>query len=151
MLFRRDVRRNDKRVADSGGHVGHVLARAFEHHLIVNLLARLFVHARLDQRALEQRAGIGQLQILAVVVDVADVGQREDRLAAVAFAPGHRGDGAGRRDGRLRRVADAVLLDARDDRVPVQRGSAPIVRRIGGASGVGGCHLQILRDRRCCP
>ena len=44
---------------------------------------------------------------------MADVGQGEDRLAAVAFAAGHGGDGAGGGDGGLGGVADAVLAGCR--------------------------------------
>ena len=73
----------------------------------------------------KQRAGVGELQVLALVVDVADVGQGKHRLAAVAFAAGHRGDGAGGRDGGLGGVADAVLPDAAHDLVPVDRRAAP--------------------------
>ncbi len=58
------------------------------------------------------RAGVGEGQVFAVVVDVADVGQGEDRFAAVAFAAGDGGDGAGGGDGGLGGVADAVFADA---------------------------------------
>ena len=102
-----------------------------------------------SQGLLEERAGVGQLQVLAVVVDVADVGQGEDRFAAVAFAAGDGGDGAGGGDGGLGGVADAVLVDAADDVVPIQRRAAPVVRGRARAD-VGGCQVQVRRDRRCC-
>jgi hypothetical protein len=76
-------------------------------------LARFVAPA--GERLFEQRAGVGQLQVFAVVVDVADVGQGEDRLAAVAFAAGHGGDRAGGGDGGLGGVADAVLRGCRGD------------------------------------
>ncbi len=106
------------------------------HHLLDDLLAGLVVQPGCDQGALEQRAGIGQLQVLAVVVDVADVGQGEDRLAAVAFAAGHGGNGAGRGDGGLGGVADAMLADALDDGVPIDRGAAQVTR-VGASDGCG--------------
>ena len=83
------------------------------------------------------RAGIGQLQVFAVIVDVADIGQRKDRFAAVAFAAGHRGDRAGGGDGGLGGVADAVALDAGDDAGPIQCRAVPVV----GVrhQGWGGC------------
>ena len=65
------------------------------------------------QSLLEQRAGVGELQILAVVIDMADVSQGEDRFAAVAFTAGDGGDGAGGGDGGLGGVADAVLAECR--------------------------------------
>ena len=75
----------------------------------------------LPQRVLEGGRGVGQLEVFAVVVDVADVGQGEDRLAAVALAAGDGGDGAGGGDGGLGGVADAVVADAGDNRVPIDR------------------------------
>ena len=82
------------------------------------------------ERLFELRAGVGQLQVFAVVVDVADVGQGEDRLAAVAFAAGHGGDGAGGGDGGLGGVADAVVRGC-PARSPSQSicGAAPVVVR----------------------
>ena len=65
-----------------------------------------------NQSLLEQRAGIGELQVLAVVVDMADISQRKDRLAAIAFATGHGGNGAGGGDGGLGGIADAISADA---------------------------------------
>ena len=87
-------------------------------------LARVLRPARADQGFFKQRAGVGELQVLAVVVDMADVGQGEDRLAAVAFAAGHGGNGAGGGDGGLGGVADAVQADTGGHPVPVQRRAA---------------------------
>ena len=64
------------------------------------------------------------------------VGQRKDRLTAVALTASHRGDCPGRRNGGLRGVADAVRLDALHDRVPADGGAAVVVSvghlRLGG-------------------
>ncbi len=89
--------------------------------------AGFFIQPGADQGFLEERAGVGELQVLAVVVHVPDVGQGEDRLAAVALAAGHGGDGAGGGDGGLRGVADAVQADIGGHPVPVHLGARPVV------------------------
>ena len=99
-----------------------MLAGAFAHHPLDNFLPLLFAEPELLQRLIEARAGIGELQILAVIVDVADIGQREDGFTAIAFTTSDGGDGASRSDGGLRGIADAVLLDALDDRIPLDLG-----------------------------
>ncbi len=67
----------------------------------------MLVQTGFDQRLLEQRAGIGQLQILAVVIDMPDISQGKDRLTAIAFAAGDGGNRPGGGDGGLGSVADA--------------------------------------------
>src|SRR5690606_33310971 len=74
---------------------------------------------------------------------MAHVSQREDRLAAVPFAARDGGDGACRRDGRLRCVAYAVLLDAFDDTAPIELWPAPRLARIDQRPGR--TPFQILR------
>ena len=112
MFLGGDIRRDHERIAHSLRNFLDVLAGAFAHHLLDDLLPLLFAETQLLQRLIEARAGIGEFQILAVVVDVADIGQREDRFTAIAFTACDGGDGAGRGDGGLRGIADAVLLDA---------------------------------------
>ena len=130
-----DVAGDDEDVADVGGHLGHILAGAAVPSLRSTIAWRFSgsIPAS-DQGLFEERAGVGQLQVLAVVVDVADVGQGEDRLAAVAFAAGHGGDGAGGGDGGLGGVADAVLADAGRPRCPIDGRAAKIVR-VGAPGG----------------
>jgi len=74
---------------------------------------------------------------------VADVGQGKDRLATVTFTVGHGRDGAGRGDGILGAVADAVRLDPGGDGLPVQRRAAPVVAV--GRDRAGRRPLEILR------
>ena len=92
----------------------------------------MFAETGFDERLLEHGAGVGELEILAVVVDVADVGQGEDGFTAVAFTAGDGGDGAGGGDGGLGGVADAVALDAFDDRLPIQVGAVPVLLVLKG-------------------
>ena len=75
---------------------------------------------------LEARAGIGQLQILAIVIDMAHICQGKYRLAAVAFASCHRGNRPGRSHGGLGSIADAIFLDSFQNPVPIQLWPAPI-------------------------
>ena len=104
-----------------------VLAGAFAHHLLHDLLAFLFAQAELLQRFIEARAGVGQFQVLAVIVDVPDIRQREDGFTAVAFTTGDSGDGPGRRNRGLGCIANAVLFDALHHRIPLDLGSAPVI------------------------
>ncbi len=92
-----------------------------------DLIPRGLIQPGRQQGALEQGAGVLQLQVLTVVVDVADVGQGEDRLAAVALDAGHGGDGSRGGDGRLGGVADAVALQVGRQPLPVQRRAAVVV------------------------
>ena len=57
-----------------------------------------------------------------MIVDMTNIGQRKDRLAAIAFATGDGGNRAGRRDGGLGGIADAMLLDAICNRIPIRLG-----------------------------
>ncbi len=103
------------------------LAGAFLHHAVEDVLAVHLADAGVDERLLKGGAGVGELEVLAVVVDVADVGEGEDRLAAVAFTAGDGGDGAGGRHGGLGGVADAVAADALGDQAPVDGRASPVL------------------------
>ena len=75
----------------------------------------------------EGGAGIGQGEILAVIIDVAHIGQGKDRFAAVTFAAGDGGDRPGGGDGGLGGVADAVFQDAVRDAGPIDDRAVPVV------------------------
>ncbi len=62
-----------------------------------------------------------------MVVDVANVGQGEDRLAAVPLDAGYGGNGSRGGDGRLGGVADAVTLHVGRQPPPVQRRAAVLL------------------------
>ena len=151
MLFGADVLRHHEDVADFGAAPG-CTSWQLPVRLTCSLIALTcgLVQAGALERGLEQRAGIGQLEVAAAVLDGAGVGQGEDGLAAVAFAAGDGADGAGGRDGGLGGVADAVLLDAVDDACPIEGRAAPVVA-CKGAKGTGRLPAQVLPDRRCCP
>ncbi len=89
-------------------------------------LAGGFIQTGLDQGCLEQRAGIGQLQILPIIIDMADISQGKDRLAAIAFAAGHGGNRPGGRNRGLGGIADAVLPDALHSLLPIHFRTTPI-------------------------
>jgi hypothetical protein len=127
-------------VAHVFGQGFDALAAALAHDLIEDRFARFGIDLQVIEGAVKGRAGVGEGQVFAVVVDVADVSQGEDRLAAVAFAAGHGGDGAGGGDGGLRGVADAVLADLARPGVPIQRGRPQSL--LYSTSEVGGCHLK---------
>ena len=65
------------------------------------------------ERLLKERAGVVQFHILVAILEVANVAQRKDRLAAIAFAAADGGNRAGRRNGRLGGVADAMFAGCR--------------------------------------
>ena len=108
----RDVAAHDKGVAHRLGQVGDILARAVGGHVLANLLLARIAQVRRVKRLLEERAGVDKLHVAVAILEVADVAQRKDRLAAVALHAADRGDGARGRNRRLRRVADAVVVDA---------------------------------------
>ena len=72
-----------------------------------------------------------------------DIGQREDRLTAIAFTTRHSGDGPGRRDSGLGGVTDAVFLKPFQNVIPIHQRTTPIalVRYKGLRRGP----MQILR------
>ncbi len=116
------------------------LAGALTHDLLDHFLTFLLAQPGPFQRFFETRAGVGQLQVFSVVVDMPDVSQREDRFAAIALATGDRRDGAGRRDGGLGSVADAVLPDAALYRLPLDLRPAPGM--LIGSQCLGGCQVM---------
>ncbi len=120
MLLGADVLRHYKSPADALWHGLNALATAHLADLADDALARDRVQPGLYQRLFKSGAGVGQLQVLSVVVDVPHVGQRKDRLAAISLAPGHGSNGPRGSHRRLRRVADAVFLDALYHLLPVQ-------------------------------
>jgi len=69
-----EVRRDGEGVADVLGHFGNVLARALGQHLLDDARAGGVIDAGLDQGALDQRAGVGEVQVCAAVVGVAKGG-----------------------------------------------------------------------------
>ncbi len=103
-----------------------MLAGALFHNLLDHLLADVIIQTGAHQGLLEQRAGIGKLQIPAVVVDVTDISQGKDRFAAIALAARHGGNCTGRGDCCLGGVADAMLFNPADDLFPIDRRAAPI-------------------------
>jgi hypothetical protein len=122
------VAADDKHAPDMLRDLGHVLAGARLVDLLHDAADRVVVQASLAQRALKERAGVLERDLPSLVVDVARIGQREHRLAAVTLAARDRGDGPGWCDSQASAVADAVLLDSRDDLGPVQGRATPIVR-----------------------
>ena len=132
VLLGGDIRADHEDFLDAGGDVIDILAGAVLHGAVDDILAVHFGEAGFDERLLEHGAGVGELEILAVVVDVADVSQGEDGFTAVAFTAGDGGDGAGGGNGGLGGVADAVALDALDDRLPIQVGAVPVLLVLKG-------------------
>ncbi len=126
VLVGADVGGDDEGGAHGLGQLGDVLAGAVAHDLFEDTGACLGLEVEGFERFFKLRAGVGEGEVFAVVVDVAEVGQGEDRLAAVAFAAGHGGDGAGGGDGGLGGVADAVGVDVLDEPVPIDGGAAPV-------------------------
>ena len=149
MLLSADILRDDEDTAQLFGQVFETLAGAQLHDVVDDRLAGRPVQTGLDQRLLEQRAGVDQLQVAAVVVDVPDIGQSEDRLAAIALAAGDRGDGAGGGDGGLGGVADAGFADAVHDHLPIQPGAAPVV--LVGLRAAGAAARKAFPGRTGCP
>ncbi len=127
VLLGGDISADDEDLFHLRRDILHVLAGAIAHGLVDDLLAVKFAEAGFDESLLEHRAGVVELEILAVVVDVADVGEGKDRLAAVAFTAGDGGNGAGGGNGGLGSVADAVTLDAFHDGLPVEVGTVPVL------------------------
>ena len=126
VLLGGDVAGDDKDLAQGAGQVLDILAMALSDDLVDDGLLGGVIQAGFLEGLGKERAGVGELEVLAVVVDVADVGQGEDRLAAVALAAGDGGDGAGGGDSGLGSVADAVLLDALEDLLPIEGRAAKI-------------------------
>ena len=116
---------DDEDVANGLRELRDVLAGPVAHDLLDDLLTLLFAETQFPQARRRTGAGIGQLQVLAIIVDVARVGERKDGFASIAFAASDRGDGAGRRDGGLGRIPNAVASNAGDHRIPVKLRSAP--------------------------
>ena len=80
------------------------------------------------ERLLKQRAGVVQLDVAVPILEMADIAERKDRLAAIAFAAHDGGDGARGRHGGLGSIAQAILLDAAHDRRPVELRPLPVTR-----------------------
>ena len=113
-------------IPDRFGQRENILAGAMLHDLFDDLLAGFPNQASFFESQAETRAGIGQLQIPALVVNVPDIGQGEDRLTAVAFTTSHRGNGAGRSNGGLGGVTNAEFLDAFQDIIPIHQRATPV-------------------------
>ncbi len=127
MLLGGDIARNHKGIAHRLRKFRNVLAGAIAHHLLHNFLPLLFAEAELLESLIKARAGIGQFQILAVIVDVTDIRQREDGLAAIAFTTSHSGDCASGRDGSLSRIADTMTFNSAGNRLPLNHGPVPVM------------------------
>lgn len=127
VLLGSDIRADHEDFFDVGGYVIHILAGTLLHGAVNDVLPVEFGEPGFNERLLEHGAGVGQLEVLPVVIDVADVGEGEDRLAAVTLTAGDGGDGAGGGDGGLGGVADAVTLYALGDILPIQVGAVPVL------------------------
>src|SRR4030095_2698700 len=123
------------------------LACALTHHLLDDLLPLLFAEPQLLERLIEARAGIRELEVLAVVVDVADIRQRKDGFTAIAFTASDGGNRAGRCDGGLRGIADAMFLDSIDHRIPTHRGPAPVMLELYLSLRRSPLHRLLIVDR----
>ena len=126
MLLRGDVAADDEGVADLRRQLFDLLTGAGLGHLLPDLIGLRGAEVQPFERLLKERARVEQLDILVAVLEMAHVPQCEDRLAAVALAAAHRRNRAGRRDRRLRGIADPAAADAVADPVPVELGAAPI-------------------------
>ncbi len=95
------------------GQVFDILAGAVGGDVLLDAIPGRLVQAGGIQRLLEERAGVVEFDIAVAILEMANVAERKDRLAAISFAAHHRGNRAGRRDGRSARhwrvVADAML------------------------------------------
>ncbi len=128
MFLGRDVAADDKGMAQALGQICQVLARAIGGHVLLDVRLLVLTQGSGVERLLEERAGVIQLDVAIAVLKVANVPERKHRLAAIAFAAHHGGNGAGRRHGGLGSVAQAVLLDAADNRRPVELRALPVAR-----------------------
>ena len=106
-----DILRDHEHLANSLRDCLQILARTVLQDLFDDCLAGFLVQTTFGQGLLEERAGIRQLQIVAVIVDVADICQGEDRFAAITFTACDGGNRPGRRDRGLGSVADSILSD----------------------------------------
>ncbi len=132
VLLGGDIRADHEDFLDVLGHLFHILAGTLLHGAVDDILAVEFAEAGFNERLLEHGAGVGELEVLPVVIDVADVSEGEDGFTAVAFTAGDGGDGAGGGDSGLGGVADAVALDAFGDVLPIEVGAVPVLLVLKG-------------------
>jgi len=126
VFIRGDVGRDDEDLANMLRKLFDMLATAMFNDLIDDQFLRFFGQACRVESFLEEGADIVEEQVVALIVDMADISEGEDGLAAVAFAACHRSDCTGRGDGGLGGIADAVGFDAINDPLPVQFRSLPV-------------------------
>src|SRR5512133_626631 len=127
MLLGADITGYYKRIAHRLWKFGNLLACTIAHHLVHDLLPPFFAQSQLLQCLIEAWAGIGELEVLAVIVDVTVISECKDGFTSIAFTTGDGGNRACRCDGGLRGIADAMLLDAIHDQIPIHIWSVPIM------------------------
>ena len=126
VLFGANVTADNEGVPQVFGQFGQILAGAVSSNELLDLLLARLAQIGLVERLLEERTGVGQFDVVVAILEVADVTQREDRLAAITLAAADSSNGAGGRHRGLSGIANAVHLDAVDDFAPVEGGASPV-------------------------
>src|SRR3990172_3267361 len=140
VLFGGDVLRNDKDSADPFRNLFNPLHGPLPPNFFVNIVPLAVFQPRFLQRPVKHRTGVRELPLSLVLTRRLEkppyVGEGENRLAAVSFRPGDRGNRSGRRDRGLGPVPNSMLFDPRRHRLPVNLRPAKIsfvrVERGGG-------------------
>src|SRR5258708_28618715 len=149
MLLGSDICCDHKYSAYSLRDLLDVLAGATVHHLLVNHMPYRFAKPQFLQGLIEARAGVGEPEVLAVIVHMAIICQRKDGFTAIAFTACHGGNRACRRDCGLRGVTDAMLFDSIYDIFPADFGTRPVMLELDQRLRRSPGHVVLVVDRAC--
>ena len=127
MFHSRDVTSDYKRVSNLRRDIFDILAGTVDHHLLNDVVDRVWRQPGSFQGTDKGRASVPQLYVLSIVIHVSDISKSKDRLAPVGLAASHSSNRASWGYSRLGRISDPIVTYSLDYLIPITGRTAPLL------------------------